>query len=179
MLAQGKVDSFGSRSIQIQATPQIWTCRSAITLTDLDATKRLRIFLFQFRTSPLHSSVSSSSSSRTLLTSFFPHSVTQRSFDFPGSAFLCTAYRPACWSAGRIPGLWLSTHISFCTHTRTHTYKGGNKLMEWAVLSYYLWRKVYCFLLQRVELIYWHIPKCPNAIDLLLSDQSGEICVFF
>ncbi len=64
------------------------------------------------------------------------------------------------------------------THTHAHTPSGGNKLMEWAVLFYYLWRKVYCFLLQGVELIYWHIPKCPNAIDLLLSDQSGEICVF-
>lgn len=92
---------------------------SPTALTDLDATKRLGIFSFQpdEKTSPLHSSFSFSSPTSwpllfsspsllsfwTLLTPFVifsPYSITEHCFDFPGSA-----YRPACRTAGRIPGL--------------------------------------------------------------------------
>ena len=132
---------------------------------------------------PLLFSAPSLASSRTLLTSFL------LSFHYP-ALFWLSRFRipthgiPTCLLDRRknswpviIHSYFILTHAHKHTHTHTVTW-GGNKLMEWAVLFYYLWRKVYCFLLQRVELIYWYIPKRPNVIDLPLSDQSGEICVF-
>lgn len=41
------------------------------------------------------------------------------------------------------------THKRVCTHTHSQA-AGCNKLKEWAVLFYCLWRKVYCFLFQGV-----------------------------
>ena len=118
-----------------------------VILTDSDASKRFGIFSFQcgLKTSQYHFSLSSSTSWPLLISSpsllsfppgpsprprhFSLHSITEHCFDFPGSAFLHTAYRPACRTAGRIPGLWLSTHISFPhtytpapTHTHTHAH---------------------------------------------------------
>lgn len=61
------------------------------------------------------------------------------------------AYQPACRTAGRISGLWLSAHISW-THTYTLEHRGrSNKFTEPGLLFHYLCRKVYCFLLQAVQ----------------------------
>lgn len=129
--------------------PLLWYIWMALFLFQHDFKKNPWHFIWSFLPPSLlfgwfyFASLTLVLSSAALLGSFVtfpPHSFVEHCFDFPGSAFLWTAYQPAQSNS------WPAIIHSYFIYTHPHPHR-GNKLMEGALLFHYLWRKVYCFVL--------------------------------